>query len=326
MTSSTRSGALAALAFLALTVFSVYLSKTMFARADAAPGNETELNVVAGQTRDAGTDGDYTAGIDEWHQGREDRLRRETGWLSLVGLHPLDEGDNTFGSSENNTMQFPSGPERAGVITRKGDTFTLVMLSGEATIDDASVTNAVLLSDAADDGPTQVDVGRFNFYVIQRGDKVLLRVKDRESEVRKRFTGIDRYPVQSDWRIVADYERYIPPKKVIVPDVLGHNNEEECHGAIVFEWQGSTHRLEPLGMWDDELFLVFADETSGRDTYGGGRFVYTGIPENGKVVVDFNKAYNPPCVFTPYATCPLPSPDNVLPFPVTAGEKNWGHH
>jgi uncharacterized protein (DUF1684 family) len=181
-------------------------------------------------------------------------------------------------------------------------------------------------ADSGDSGaPTEIRMGTFDFYVIERQNSLYLRVKDSESAVRKAFKGIERYPVDMKWRVAAHLEPYDPPHRLTIPNVLGFNEVVECRGALAFTWHGKTYRLEPMSEGDGEMFIVFGDATSGHETYGG-RFVYVESPdENGNTYIDFNRAYNPPCVFTPYATCPLPHPENILPFPVTAGEKNWDH-
>jgi uncharacterized protein (DUF1684 family) len=178
------------------------------------------------------------------------------------------------------------------------------------------------------DSTTVLAMGPYRFYVIERGGGLYLRVKDVDSDVPKRFRGIDRYPVDDAWRIQARFEPYNPPKTIRVPDILGHDIVTECPGVLVFSVDGTDCRLEPMSADAEEMFVVFGDETSGLETYGGGRFVYVPAPdENGRVVIDFNRAYNPPCAFNEFATCPLPHRANVLPVAVTAGEKDYavGH-
>jgi uncharacterized protein (DUF1684 family) len=138
---------------------------------------------------------------------------------------------------------------------------------------------------------------------------------------------MEHYPIDPAYRLVARFEPYDPPKEIEIPNVLGTVSRERCPGALVLEIDGETYRLEPTGEAGKPLFLVFGDTTNGRGTYGGGRFLYTGVPtDDGTVVVDFNKAYNPPCVFTPYATCPLPAPQNRLPVALEVGERDWAHY
>jgi uncharacterized protein (DUF1684 family) len=160
--------------------------------------------------------------------------------------------------------------------------------------------------------------------VIERGGRLAIRTWDTAAVARRDFGGIDHWPVDSAWRLTARFEP-TPGRILPVPDVLGTVDQEESPGDVVFEIGGVTHRLEALpGGENGEMWLVFGDETNGEETYGGGRFLYTGAPEaDGSVVVDFNRAYNPPCVFSPYATCPLPWAANKLPIRIEAGERMY---
>lgn len=267
----------------------------------------------------------YKKEIDEWHAKRIERLRAEYGWLTLVGLIPLSEGENRFGSAADNDLAFPEkAPAHAGVFTLKeGNLHLKVEAEGKITSDGKAV-QAMDIGTDADEETTVLDMGSFRFYVIKRGERFFVRVKDKEAETLKNFKGIERYPVRSEWRIEARFEPYDPPKKLMIPNALGMEFEESCPGAVVFEINGATQRLEPTGASDGGLYFVFADQTSGDETYGGGRFLYADPPDpDGKVILDFNKAYNPPCVFTPYATCPLPHAANILKVKIEAGEKNY---
>jgi uncharacterized protein (DUF1684 family) len=178
--------------------------------------------------------------------------------------------------------------------------------------------------------PTEIQLGSIRFFVIDRPGNLYLRVKDTESPVRTNFKGIDRFPVRGKWRVEAVLDRYDPPRRLTVPNVLGYDEVVNCPGALVFQLDGKEYRLEPMSQTGEEWFIVFGDATSGHETYGGGRFVYVPAPgPDGRTVIDFNKAYNPPCVFTEFATCPLPHRENVLPVRIEAGEKMWeggAHH
>ena len=184
-----------------------------------------------------------------------------------------------------------------------------------------------LRTDASGDA-TVLENGPVSFYVIKRRDRYAVRVKNAASQLLRSFAGIDSFPIEWHWRFEAHFERYDPPKEVLVPNVIGGADREKCPGAIVFDYGGKTYRLEPvLEAGTEDLFVIFGDRTNGVETYGAGRFLYTKVPDQaGRVILDFNKAYNPPCVFTPYATCPLPPPGNRLPFRVEAGEKLYGEH
>jgi uncharacterized protein (DUF1684 family) len=266
----------------------------------------------------------YQAEVEAWHGRRLENLKKEGGWLSLVGLYWLKEGKNTFGSAPDNDLVFPAkAAPHLGLLLRTGDTVTLKAsptagISTEETI----ATELELAADTTGE-PTILNVDTFSFYVVQREDRVGIRLKDKESPVRLGFEGIERFPVDPAYRIVARWEPYDPPHTVQTPNVLGQLSEEECPGAAVFEWQGQEIRLEPTRDGEN-LFLVFGDQTNGHETYGGGRFLEVAAPVDGFVVLDFNKAVDPPCVFTPYATCPLPRPENKIAVRLAAGEKMWG--
>jgi len=170
-----------------------------------------------------------------------------------------------------------------------------------------------------------LELGSLRWYVMARQDRFAVRLMDAQSRVRTEFEGIDHYPVTLDWRVMARWDPYDPVKTIQVPNVLGTVREQASAGALVFEVDGATHRLDVHGdVGEERYFTVFADGTNGDTTYDGGRYVWVDAPDqDGWVVLDFNKSYNPPCVFTDYATCPLPTPQNRLPLAVTAGEKKY---
>ncbi len=271
----------------------------------------------------------YEQEIEDWHSARVGRLKAPDGWLALVGLFELPEGAHTFGSAPDNELVFPDGaPAHGGTLTVVDSVVTLTKGKNvKMTADEKRIRGDVALApDTSPEGPTKIQMGSIQFYVIERRGALYLRVKDANSPVRKNFDGIERFPVSKEWRVDAVLERYAPPRLVEVPNIMGYNEMVPCPGALVFQKDGVTYRLEANSQEGDELFMVFGDATSGQDTYGGGRFVYVDMPgSDGRTVLDFNRSYNPPCVFTEFATCPLPTPQNVLPFRVEAGEKAWEH-
>lgn len=272
----------------------------------------------------------YVAGIDAWHAGRLERLRGDTGWLTLVGLHELDPAIvNTLGSDAAATVRLvDKAPARVGDLACLDGrwTFAADPAAAVTTADSAAApVTAIAMATDRDGAPTALDCGSLQFFVIEREGAFFLRVKDRESPVLLGFAGIDRYPVDARWRVTARLEPGAATVKV--PNVLGHETEEPSPGTLVFRLGGRECRLTPTGKPGEELFLVFGDPTNGRGTYGGGRFLAAPAPAaDGTVELDFNRAYNPPCVFTPYATCPLPGKGNTLKVAVEAGEKVWGEH
>ena len=270
-------------------------------------------------------DATYTKEIQSWRTQRVEHLRAPHGWLSLVGLDWLKDGKNTLGSARDNGIVLAKAPAQLGTITLVGGKATIVLdAKSGATIDAKSVREAVLLDDSHDK-PTTVAYSTVSFYLVQRGDKFGLRVKDTQADTRTHFLGLDYFPIDASWRIEAKWEAYDPPREVEEPNILGQMDKVVVPGAAVFERGGKTYRVEPVieSPGDTNLFLVFGDKTNGRETYGASRFLYTEPPKDGKVILDFNKAYNPPCAFTPYATCPLPTSQNRLKLRVTAGEKKY---
>lgn len=290
---------------------------------------------------------EHGAAVMAFHDGRVAELEAPDSWLSLIALHWLPEGETTLGSDPGNDLVLPSGKAapRVGRIVRTGgevrfvaepgvrvtmgvdSTLSLPAGSGAFPPDvtgDPVVTDE-LLGSAGPGKSIVMRHGPINWILVSRGDEFALRVRDNESPNYDDFHGIDRYPTSPAWRITA---RWVPHDKVVlVPNVLGTSSESQSPAYLEFWIDGERHTLDVTGAPDDERFMmVFADGTSGAGTYGGGRYVWFDAPdEDGRVVVDFNIAYNPPCVWTGYATCPLPTRDNRLSVDVEAGEKDWAH-
>jgi uncharacterized protein (DUF1684 family) len=274
----------------------------------------------AAETPQAGVQA-HRAEITQWQEKRATRLKAEDGWLSLIGLFWLNEG--------NNVISIPSAGSPTVKLARHGDAVTLEPGAG-MVIDGKPVQAPVILrNDAEENGPTVVQMGSVRFQIIKRGEKYGLRVKDANAHTRTHFQGLEYYPTDPKWRVEARYEAYQPVKKIPITDVTGMTSDNISPGALVFTVDGKEYRIDPvLEDGTDELFIIFKDETSRDETYQAGRYLYAAKPgPDGKTVVDFNKAYNPPCSFTPFATCPLPPLQNRLPFRIEAGEKRYagGH-
>ncbi len=255
----------------------------------------------------------YLTALKEWRRQREASLVADDGWTTVAGLFWLKEGANSFGSDASNDLVFPaSAPKRAGVFEHANGR-TTVRIGGGAP-----------RSLAPDEpGPaTVVSLGDLSFFVILRNGKHAIRLRDRNSKYRREFTGLHWYPPDERWRIEARFTAYPAPKTLSIPTILDYSDKMESPGFVTFRAAGRDLRLEPVTS-GDRLWFIFRDRTSGRETYGGGRFLYADRARNGVVVLDFNRAYNPPCAYTPYATCPLPPPQNRLDAPVAAGEKNY---
>lgn len=256
----------------------------------------------------------YTDSILAWQQDRDRSLRSDDGWLTLVGLFWLKPGDNTIGSGDSSDFVLPKGsaPERAGTLHLAGD---------QVSFTDSNGTSRVLTY-KEEDKPDLVKAGSVSFYVMKRGDKLAVRAKDRAAPALKHFTGMKYFPINPAFRFEA---KFIPDsKKIPVLNVLGQTELQESPGVVEFTYDGKPYRLRPI-YEGKTLFFLFKDPTNKVNTYQAGRMLNTPLPGNGKVDLDFNRSYNPPCTFTPYATCPLPPKENRLPFPVEAGEMRYGN-
>ncbi|MCW8803042.1 MAG: DUF1684 domain-containing protein [Ignavibacteriaceae bacterium] len=271
---------------------------------------------------------EYLGEIKQWDQRRLERLKADDGWLNLVGRTWLKPGENKFGSAKDNEVLIESEkvPAYMGVFVFQDSTVTMKVNDGVDILYNGNpVKEMVMISDGNKD-MTVFQYGSIKWNLIVRNELYGIRFRDLESEFVKSFSGIERFPVNEDWRIEAKYEVYDPPKKMSVPNVLGQVDEEPSPGAIVFTKDNQTYRLNAIDA-GDKLWFIIADGTSGGETYGGGRFLYTDKADsNGIVIIDFNKAYDPPCVLTKFATCPLPPKENYLTLRITAGEKMWGEH
>jgi hypothetical protein len=276
----------------------------------------------------AGPEEAYRTEIQRWREAREESLKKEGGWLSVAGLFWLNEGRNTFGTGTNNDIVLPEGgaPRHAGWFELRGGAVVVTLAQGvEATVGGRAAGGRVLQPDSAG-APDVLRVGRLSLHVIERGEKLAIRLKDPDSAARRSFAGLSWFDIQEAARVRARFVPYEKPKAIRVPNILGQSSDMPSPGYCSFEWGGREVRLEGVFEEDDarELFFIFRDQTSGKETYPAGRFLYSELPKEGTVILDFNKAYNPPCAFTAFATCPLPPPQNWMPVAVTAGEKRYG--
>ncbi len=275
-------------------------------------------------------DPSYINSIKQWRETRAANLKKENGWLNLTGLFWLSEGENSFGSDPSNKIIFPKedAPAFIGSFNLKDGIVSAKIYKGvNVTLNGKPVLETNLISDTADN-PTVLAFNSLRWFLIKRGDKFGIRLRNLNAPLVKKFKGIDSYPINDDWRIKASYELYDPPKIISVPSIIGTVDEDTVPGALAFQLNGKEYKLDPIEE-GNQFFIIFADETNGDETYGAGRFLYTSKPDSaGEVILDFNKAYNPPCAFTKYATCPLPPEQNYLHLKITAGEKVYGtgHH
>ncbi len=286
------------------------------------------MNSCGNELKEKGS-AEYIKEIKNWHQKRIENLKKDNGWLNLVGLYWLKEGENKFGSDKSNDIDFPAGksPLFMGSFFLR-DSVVTVKVKGdvEVFLENCEQVTETELKHDLQPGTTILDHGSLRWFVIKRGERYGIRLRDLDAELVKNFPGIETYPINSDWKAEAKFEAYSPNKIIAVPNVLGTIDKEKSPGALVFKIDQKEYKLDVLNA-GKFYFVIFADETSGIETYGGGRFLYVDKPDStGKIFIDFNKAYNPPCVFTKYATCPLPPKQNHLKLEITAGEKNYGHN
>lgn len=261
--------------------------------------------------------------IKDWRERRLARLTEPFGWLSLTGLDWLKEGEQSVGSAPGNDIVLSGGPARWGTVVMTGDRVRFRTAPGvNVRVDGQLVEEAALVSD--DQGTaTIVSADDVQFYVVRRGS-LALRVKDSNAPTRVDFVGLDYFPMDIGWRQVARFEPHPPGTTLEIVNVQGQVEQWDNPGVAVFEKDGQQFRIETvLEPGEDELFIIIADRTSGKETYGAARFMYAPMPENGYTVLDFNKTYNPPCAFTVYSTCALPPPSNRMNIRVEAGELKY---
>lgn len=284
---------------------------------------------VAGLASPATADEAYRAEVQKWREDRETRLKADGGWLTLAGLFWLKEGPNRFGTDPAGDIVLPEGsaPAKTGVFELTGEQVTVALQPGASgRIGGKAVSGATPMRPDTFGSPDVLETGTLTMSVIKRGDRYGIRLKDKNSPVRKGFTGLKWFDIQEAYRVEARWVSYPQPKPVKVPNVLGQTESMPSPGYAEFTLGGKPVRVD--GVLEDpnaeQLFFILRDQTSGKETYGAGRFLYADLPKAGKVVLDFNKAYSPPCAFTPYATCPLPPPQNWMPVRVEAGEMAYG--
>jgi len=271
----------------------------------------------------AGDAGDYEAEIMAWRAERLAALRADDGYLNLAGLFWLDEGVYTFGGASGNDIVFPrAGRDRIGRLDVDADGVTMYV------VDDAGVrvygqpVTALKFDIDSADTPVPVTTGSLSWYVIERQGRLGLRLHDSENPALDALPPIPYYEIDRGYRVTGRLKRYREPRTVSVGTVIdGLPYRPASPGVVEFELDGVSMELEAYQV-DDRLFFVFGDRTNGRETYGAGRFLYAAAPGiDGLTVLDFNKAYNPPCAFNDFSTCPVASPRNRLPVRIAAGER-----
>jgi hypothetical protein len=268
----------------------------------------------------------YVELIQQWRDRHQADLKADDGWLTVVGLEWLHDGANRAGSAPGSAVRLPAdAPASLGVFTLSAGRVTFEPAPGHPVqINGQPAPGASRLRPDTERPSDRLTIGTLSLTLIERGDRFGIRVRDRQSPARLAFTDERWYPTRETWRISARFEPYQPPKMLPIVNVLGQVESQASPGAVVFTLDGRDYRLDPIGQ-GRRLFFNFKDRTSGDTTYPAGRFLYADLPQNGRVALDFNKAENPPCAFTEFATCPLPPKQNQLPVRVEAGELYGGH-
>lgn len=267
------------------------------------------------------------ADILAWRQQRFASLTSDSGWLTLAGLFWLNPGSNSFGSGSGNDLVLNNSALAATAgafdVERGAVTFS-ARPDGGVTLNGRQFDSVALSSDAGGE-PTTLASGPLRFFVIERAGKLAVRVRDLNNPRRLEFRGLEYFPISTDWAVSARFVPYPPGKRIRIVNILGMEEDDVSPGAVVFNRHGRTYRLDTVleGPNETQLFIMFADATSGHETYGGGRFLYIPRPAGTTVLVDFNKAFNPPCALNDFATCPLPPPQNRLQVAVRAGELKY---
>ena len=264
---------------------------------------------------------DYAAGIETWRAERETRLTADDGWLTVAGLFFLREGENSFGSDPLHDIVLPSGPRDAGVFVLGDDRVTLRAAAGSTVGVDGRDVTAAALWPYENERPA-LTIGPLTLFVHSSGQRLGIRMLDRNSAILREFAGLDWYPVDADYRVRGRFVPHAEPQEVRIQNILGDVETLTSSGTVRLSIRGEEVEMLPVDA-DGQLWFIFRDLTSGTETYPAARFLYADAPEDGWTVVDFNKAYNPPCAFNPHTTCPLPPRANRLPVRVEAGEREY---
>jgi len=265
----------------------------------------------------------YVEGIEAWRRKLDESLRREEGWLALVGLHWLKPGANLAGAGPGRDIALPAESvtgDFGAFLVEQGRVLFEAAPGADVTCEGEPVTEVEMQPDTTG-SPTRLRAGSLSMVLVRRGERLGIRVWDREAPARRTFIGRQWFPIDVRYRVTAGFEPYATPRPILAPDFSGGVQTMESPGEVTFSLLRKQLRLVASEEEEGALFLIFADATTGASTYPAGRYLYTSPRSGGAVEIDFNRAYNPPCAFTPYATCPLPPRENRLPLPIEAGER-----
>jgi uncharacterized protein len=317
----TRKHVVAALAVLLLSPLGLPAQKAPSGASGGAPASSDERA--------------WRQGLDAWRSQREHELSAPDSWLTLVGLEWLKSGVNSFGSAADNQIRIRAeAPPHVGLLTVSGSTVQLLAPSGgfpaDLQIDGKPAREGALSADDAK--PSTLTWHGLTLVVLPRGGRYALRIKDADSPTRTQFRGLHWYAPDPAYRVTARWIPYKPPQVERIATVIGTTLNMTAPGAAEFLLKGKIYLLEPVieGGEKDKLFFILRDTTSQTTTYEAARFLHTGLPSNGltqpgSLTLDFNELYNPPCAYTPYATCPLPPEKNRLSVAIEAGEQRYSH-
>lgn len=287
----------------------------------------------AGRSDDGGAkpvvDQAFLADNANWRQTRKQELLEPDGWTSLIGLHWLELKAHYIGSGPGSGIRLAMGPAKMGLLEqRDGRVYFTPERGAELSVEGEPLKRRIEFRDDHDPAPVVIgfDEGQGQLNLIKRGERLALRVRHAQAPARLQFAGLSYWPADADWVVEGRFVAHAPGKTLPIVDITGTSSDSPNPGAVEFVREGKTYRLEAIGEPGGELFLLLADRTSGHGSYPAGRFLDAAAPDaQGKVLLDFNRAYNPPCAFTAYATCPLPPPENRVDLAVNAGEKTYVH-
>lgn len=269
----------------------------------------------------------YSDEIENWFQQRYSALKKEDGWLNLVGLYWLETGKNTFGTNSQNKLVFPKEfnvPFAGYVELINNQVILKVNKNIPIKVNGKLPQNPIIFSVDSNINAT-VSYKSFHWRVIKREDKIGIRLRNNDASLVKNFKSIDRFKTDSNWRITATFQAPLYPSTIPIKNVIGQTVQMKLLGKLIFTKDGKIYSLDAVEE-GEYLFVIFGDATNNISTYGAGRFLLVDKPNaNGTTIIDFNKSYNPPCAFTKFATCPLPPSQNILTISVTAGEKKYEH-
>jgi uncharacterized protein (DUF1684 family) len=273
----------------------------------------------------SGAPSDYRASVEGFRRAREVKVAGPNGWMCLSGLVFLKPGVNRLGSAPGSDVRLPGGaPAEVGELDLEGESVRLAVRPGVSVLREGAPIEGGPVAPEVE----RYDVGTAAFQLIERGGRDAIRVWDNACPARLGFAGLEWYPIHESYRVLGTFHAYPESRSVPIVSILGYTSDFPSPGYVTFTLGGRELRLEPVLEEKDakELFFLFRDETAGKTTYPAGRFLYTPLPKDGTVVLDFNEAFSPPCAFTAYATCPIPPKQNRLGLPIEAGERGLGHH